>query len=1139
MIPDCTVVTALYNLYKYNNKSLNVTELFEKINVVLELPVYIVIFTEKEFVEALKSKRKELGFSDITLIIEKNFEDLPNYQYLDKIKQNLNNYWPTKDNRMSAESHLIKCAKFDFVLNIIEENPFKTSKFSWLDALLGVNNKIRICENYTSDKFLNILYNITDKFHIQVLNVNDKKFQLDENKREYYSSYKYVVAGEFFTCGAEIGKKILTRLNQIFIKSTFLGFGHGEEMFFLEILDEFCDDIEKGYGDYGQIINNILIPTCNYEHIYYNIIKKYLDFNYYKECYDCCKKTLLGIEQLNSICEPSFYMEILFSYYVTVFYYKNDECLEVIKHIYDICNKNSNVKLYFDSNKVFYESQFQYTHGYNKQKYNKQKYKVIISIFGCVTKPKFKNEILKINETWGKRCEELGLKVLFFLGEEKTDLIDDKKYIYLKNVGNDYESASYKQNLGFKFIYENFEFDYIYTCGTDTYLNVDNLLVYLDTLDKAKYLYIGGHGDFRKIGDDYIYFHFGGGGITLTNSIIQKLYPKLDTIDNEWKQICISKNVNDLIPACDVLLAYYINKFNCEIIKNDNFYSCNYKGYSWNNTYRCCSDKIKIPDIISCHHMSLTEFDEYTTILKSNNYFFNYKTKQNLDYVKNKYDQLCNNYEYKSVDIYEHLPTLYKYASECESVFETGVRGVISSWAFSYGLLNNRKKKKQLFMNDILKCNNTELLENTKNTTLKIDYEWINNLHLEVKQNYDIVFIDTWHIYGQLKRELAKLSKYANKYIIMHDTTVDEIYGETIRNGWNAEQQSIESGFPIEEIKCGLWKAIDEFLVDNSEWKIKERYYNNNGLTILEKILYESQLQKLFPIGFSIPEEKITKIIPIKTNLISNLIPGKIETYIYNTELDYYNEYKKSLFAITTKKGGWDCIRHYEILANACIPYFPNIEQCPKNTMTLFPKDLILKGNKLYEKYNNKLLNELQNNEYNECISLIIELQDYTIKNLTTVSLAKYILEKTNYINISNILYLSGDTSPDYLRCLVLHGFKTIFGNNCHDYPIIPHIYKSNNISYNNLYGKGFSYTNLLDKKIHDNESDINIQSDIINKKYDIVIYGSYHRGMPFYDLVQQYYNPNEIILLCGEDLHNCNNHEFVNKGHFVFVREM
>ena len=35
-----------------------------------------------------------------------------------------------------------------------------------------------------------------------------------------------------------------------------------------------------------------------------------------------------------------------------------------------------------------------------------------------------------------------------------------------------------------------------------------------------------------------------------------------------------------------------------------------------------------------------------------------------------------------SSDINEHLVTLSKYAYECESVFETGFHGCVSSWAF-------------------------------------------------------------------------------------------------------------------------------------------------------------------------------------------------------------------------------------------------------------------------------------------------------------------------------------------------------------------------------------------------------------------------------------------------------------------------
>lgn len=203
-----------------------------------------------------------------------------------------------------------------------------------------------------------------------------------------------------------------------------------------------------------------------------------------------------------------------------------------------------------------------------------------------------------------------------------------------------------------------------------------------------------------------------------------------------------------------------------------------------------------------------------------------------IDTVKQRYEELCK----RPSDINEHLPTLYKYATECETVFETGVRGCISSWALTYGLLNNNKPTKSLFMNDIDPCNINDLLNTTKGLNIEIQYKWINNLQLELSSNVDLTFIDTWHVYGHLKRELAKFSKVTNKYIIMHDTTVDEIYGESLRCNMNIHEQSHISGYPVEEITCGLQKAIDEFLYRNPEWALHERYTNNNGLTILKRV---------------------------------------------------------------------------------------------------------------------------------------------------------------------------------------------------------------------------------------------------------------------------------------------------------------
>jgi len=205
-----------------------------------------------------------------------------------------------------------------------------------------------------------------------------------------------------------------------------------------------------------------------------------------------------------------------------------------------------------------------------------------------------------------------------------------------------------------------------------------------------------------------------------------------------------------------------------------------------------------------------------------------------MDHIIRKFQILCGT----PLDINEHLPTLYTYATQCESVIELGVRGCISSWALLLGLLDNGKSKKYLLMNDISECNIQEILTAAKDIdfmNIVIEYQWKNDLDLEVKENVDMVFIDTWHVYGQLKRELNKFSKITNKYIIMHDTEVDKIFGETIRLSWNPEEQSRESGIPVNEITRGLQPAIDEFLSNNPEWKLLEHYTNNNGLTILHR----------------------------------------------------------------------------------------------------------------------------------------------------------------------------------------------------------------------------------------------------------------------------------------------------------------
>ena len=120
-----------------------------------------------------------------------------------------------------------------------------------------------------------------------------------------------------------------------------------------------------------------------------------------------------------------------------------------------------------------------------------------------------------------------------------------------------------------------------------------------------------------------------------------------------------------------------------------------------------------------------------------------------------------------------------------------------------------------------------------------------------------------------------------------------------------------------------------------------------------------------------------------KTKLFATVYPGNPETYIFETEQDYYNDYQKSYFGVTFKKGGWDCLRHYEIIGNSCMPYFIGLEDCPKNTLFNWPKKLILKMNEYAKSC-------IVPQEYGE---LLEELYSYAKQNMTTSALANYVIE--------------------------------------------------------------------------------------------------------------------------------------------------
>ncbi|MBS1745643.1 MAG: glycosyltransferase family 1 protein [Bacteroidetes bacterium] len=94
------------------------------------------------------------------------------------------------------------------------------------------------------------------------------------------------------------------------------------------------------------------------------------------------------------------------------------------------------------------------------------------------------------------------------------------------------------------------------------------------------------------------------------------------------------------------------------------------------------------------------------------------------------------------------------------------------------------------------------------------------------------------------------------------------------------------------------------------------------------------------PVSFSIPEEKIIESLPGKHQLFASHIvdeevaekySGSKHQRLFDKEDEYYKDLQQSRFGITTKRAGWDCLRHYEIAANGAVICFKNLYEKPAN----------------------------------------------------------------------------------------------------------------------------------------------------------------------------------------------------------------
>ena len=175
-------------------------------------------------------------------------------------------------------------------------------------------------------------------------------------------------------------------------------------------------------------------------------------------------------------------------------------------------------------------------------------------------------------------------------------------------------------------------------------------------------------------------------------------------------------------------------------------------------------------------------------------------------------------------------------------------------------------------------------------------------------QKFDAIIYGDGHIYGERVR-VPEIDKLADG------------------NSWVIDGHDLYGGAPIK-------------LIYENEEVIGTQFTKCFKRELLGEV---DLINKVHPTGFGIPEERILPLdLSVKNQMHQSTAPdfslfknindlgGGFSHHKFTDENEYYQDLSKSWFGLTSKKGGWDTLRHYEILAAGSLLLFRDLDQKPK-----------------------------------------------------------------------------------------------------------------------------------------------------------------------------------------------------------------
>ena len=251
-----TVVTAYFDLTKMPDASISIKarpaeHYLAAAKATMSTEQNLVIFCEPDSVEVLRAMRPAWLLHK-TKFVPMSFEDFPLTQFRAKIQQNRKEKPYAFDDRNTASYYLLCMSRYAMLKQVIAENPFGSTHFSWLN----------ICIERMGWRNLPALDDIwrTQREKFSTCWIDYQPEALVRNLPEYFKWGRCGMCSGFFTGSAYYMKAFCDVIEDKFMVALEAGYGHADEQLFSMVYFDQPELFDTYVGDYQEMITNYVEP---------------------------------------------------------------------------------------------------------------------------------------------------------------------------------------------------------------------------------------------------------------------------------------------------------------------------------------------------------------------------------------------------------------------------------------------------------------------------------------------------------------------------------------------------------------------------------------------------------------------------------------------------------------------------------------------------------------------------------------------------------------------------------------------------------------------------------------------------------------------------------------------------------------